>query len=175
MYILILTFTNIIYYFVCLCRFIFGGKNMMTKFSQNQWKEFRKTKLLWFINMILHVFGWVIVLEDNGHGGIEAVPRRSTFRGFPEKTNTMGYLLLQKYLKENIDEIYKETEDQPEVCALVPDTPRDVRHRIMNKQRAMNKRVMKLLGTRDERLTAEQIEHPKKVYNKGTAKKRRAK
>lgn len=149
---------------------------MMSKFARTQWEEFRKSKLLWFVNMILHAFGWVIVIESYDHGGIEAIPRRSTFRGFSEKTNTKGYLLLQKYLKENINEIYEETEEQPEVCALTEETPCDVRHRIMNKQRAMmNKRVAKSLASRDEQLTAEQIEHPKKVSSKGTSKKRRVK
>jgi len=150
---------------------------MMSKFARIQWEEFRKAKLLWFINMILHAFGWVIVIESDDNGNIEAIPRRSTFRGFSEKTNTKGYLLLQKYLKENINEIYEETEEQPEVCALAEETPRDVRHRIMNRQRAiMSRHAAKTLASRDEQLTAEQIEHPKKVSNKRrTTKKRRAK
>lgn len=149
---------------------------MMSKFAQRQWEEFRKAKLLWFVNMILHAFGWVIVIESDDNGNVEAIPRRSTFRGFSEKTNTKGYLLLQKYLKENINEIYEETEDQPEVCALTEETSRDVRHRIMNRQRTMmSKRVAKSLASRDEQLTAEQIEHPKKVSSKTTSKKRRAK
>ena len=151
---------------------------MMSKFAQSQWEEFRKTKLLWFINMILHAFGWVIVIESNVDGCVEAIPRRSTFRGFSEKTNTKGYLLLQKYLKENINEIYEETAAQPEVCGLTEENSRDVRHRIMNKQRAiaMKKRATKLLSSRDEQLTAEQIEHPKKkVSSKRTSKKERSK
>lgn len=150
---------------------------MMSKFAQNQWEEFRKTKLLWFVNMILHAFGWVIVIESNDDVCVEAIPRRSTFRGFSEKTNTKGYLLLQKYLKENIDEIYEETEAQPEVCGLTEENTRAARRRIMNKQRAMtNKRIAKSLASRDEQLTAEQIEHPKKkVSSKRTTKKERSK
>jgi len=31
------------------------------------WEEFRDTGLFWFINMILHAFGWAIVLvKDDG-------------------------------------------------------------------------------------------------------------
>ncbi len=149
---------------------------MMSKFAQSQWEEFRKSKLLWFVNMILHAFGWNIVIESDGYGGVEVIPRRSTFRGFSEKINTKGYLLLQKYLKENINEIYEETEEQPEICILAKETPRDVRHRIMNRQRAMtNKRIAKSLASRDEQLTAEQIEHPKKISNKTTSNKRKTK
>ena len=31
--------------------------------KKKTWQEFRKTGLLWFINTILHAFGWAIVVE----------------------------------------------------------------------------------------------------------------
>ena len=31
--------------------------------KKTTWIEFKETGLLWWINMILHTFGWVIVLE----------------------------------------------------------------------------------------------------------------
>ena len=37
--------------------------------DRKTWKEFRESGLLWFINTILHMFGWAIVvdvdMEDN--------------------------------------------------------------------------------------------------------------
>lgn len=47
------------------------------------WKEFRDTGLLWFINSILHLFGWAIVIAINEDGEItDAYPARVKFRGF---------------------------------------------------------------------------------------------
>lgn len=31
--------------------------------KKKTWQEFRKTGLLWFMNTILHAFGWAIVVE----------------------------------------------------------------------------------------------------------------
>lgn len=31
--------------------------------QRRTWEEFKDNKLLWFINSILHLFGWAIVLE----------------------------------------------------------------------------------------------------------------
>ena len=33
--------------------------------ERKEWNEFRQTGLLWFINSILHLFGWAIVLSYN--------------------------------------------------------------------------------------------------------------
>jgi hypothetical protein len=69
-------------------------------------KEFRETGLLWFINTILHMFGWAICWDLDTD---EIYPARVKFRGFDEENNTNGYQNVSKYLKENIDEILKET------------------------------------------------------------------
>lgn len=36
--------------------------------TKKTWKEFRESGFLWWINMILHTFGWAIVIDvdDNG-------------------------------------------------------------------------------------------------------------
>ena len=44
------------------------------------WEEFRGTGLLWFINMILQMFGWSIVVEVNSeqeHKVFDAYPVRT--------------------------------------------------------------------------------------------------
>jgi len=33
--------------------------------KKKTWKEFRETGLLWWINMVLHTFGWAIVIDIN--------------------------------------------------------------------------------------------------------------
>jgi len=71
-------------------------------------KEFRETGLLWFINTILHTFGYAICWDTETD---EIYASRVKFRGFDEANNTKGYINVSKYLKENIDEILKEAEE----------------------------------------------------------------
>lgn len=76
------------------------------------WKEFRDTGLLWFINSILHLFGWAIVIAINKYGEItDAYPARVKFRGFPEKVNSEGYVKITGYLRENVDVLLNEAKD----------------------------------------------------------------
>ena len=81
------------------------------------WKEFRESGLLWWINMILHTFGWAIVFnvatEDDENylkdDIIDVYPARVKFRGFDECSNTEGYQKISKYMKENAERIERET------------------------------------------------------------------
>ena len=78
--------------------------------ERKTWNEFRDTGLLWWINMILHTFGWAIVLEMNADQ-IEAVyPARVKYRGFNGKNNDEGYSKVSKYLADNADELKREAE-----------------------------------------------------------------
>ena len=80
--------------------------------DKKTWKEFRKSGLLWFVNTILHVFGWAIVVNIDDNGNVkECYPARVKFRGFDVDTNTNGYIALSEYLKQNIDEILKESKE----------------------------------------------------------------
>ncbi len=84
---------------------------MLTK---KTWQEFRKCGLLWWINRILHTFGWAIVIDyENLEKDIikEVYPARCKFRGFSEKCEEDGFKKISKYLKENIDELNKEAND----------------------------------------------------------------
>lgn len=78
--------------------------------NKKTWDEFRKTGLLWWINMILHTFGWAIIYEMEDGKVVNAYPARVKFRGFDEKNNDKGYTKVSKYLKENIEEILDECE-----------------------------------------------------------------
>ena len=82
-----------------------GEKNVELR----TWLEFKEQGFLWFINSILHVFGWTIAIEEELLSG-EIVARvyRTKFRGFPEETNTRGYALIAEYMKNNADAIYDE-------------------------------------------------------------------
>ena len=83
---------------------------MMTK--KKSWKEFRDSGFLWWINMILHTFGWSICLEMDEDGEITDVyPARVKFRGFNEESNTNGYIKISKYMKENADDLLEEAKE----------------------------------------------------------------
>lgn len=78
--------------------------------NKKSWEEFRECGLLWFINQTLHIFGWAIVIElDDDENITNAYPARVKFRGFPEETNSEGYMKVSKYLKENADDLYNES------------------------------------------------------------------
>lgn len=72
------------------------------------WSEFKKTGLFWWINQILHTFGWAIVYEYNGNELIDVYPARVEFRGFKEEVNRDGYIKVSQYLKENCNDILNE-------------------------------------------------------------------
>lgn len=80
-------------------------KEMMNKKS---WEEFRDTGLLWFINTILHMFGWAIGVEIDEGKIVDAFPARVVYRGFSEELNDMGYRKVSKFLKDNVGELFNE-------------------------------------------------------------------
>lgn len=82
---------------------------MMVKKS---WDEFRESGMLWWINMILHTFGWAIIYEFDGDGELSNVyPARVKFRGFSNKNNTDGYIKVSEYMAKNAVELLNEAND----------------------------------------------------------------
>lgn len=75
------------------------------------WKEFREQGFLWWINMILHTFGWAIVLEMEDGEVIDCYPARVKYRGFSEKNNTEGYIKVSNFLKENAEVLAQEANE----------------------------------------------------------------
>ena len=57
----------------------------MIQMKKKTWIEFKETGLLWWINMILHTFGWAIVLEVDKDTKklLDVYPARVKYRGFP--------------------------------------------------------------------------------------------
>lgn len=79
--------------------------------EKKSWEEFREIGLLWFINTILHIFGWAICYEIDNEKIINVYPARVKFRGFDNKTTSEGYEKVTEYLKENIDDLLMEAKD----------------------------------------------------------------
>ena len=85
-------------------------ENKKKPVTKKSWDEFRDNGLLWFINTILHMFGWAIVVEVNNGEAITAYPARVTFRGFSEESTTNGYQKVSKWMAENAAELLNEAE-----------------------------------------------------------------
>jgi hypothetical protein len=80
--------------------------------TEKSWEDFRESGLLWWINMVLHTFGWAIVYEfDEDEKVIRVFPSRVKFRGFSEEFNTEGYEKVSKYMKENAKKLYDESKE----------------------------------------------------------------
>lgn len=80
--------------------------------EKKTWKEFRASGMLWWVNMILHTFGWAITVDIEDDGTIsDAHPARVKFRGFSERVNTEGYQKVSQYMKDNADNLLEESED----------------------------------------------------------------
>jgi len=83
-----------------------------TMVSNKSWEEFRNSGLLWWINMILHTFGWSIVVEVEKDGSITNVyPARVKFRGFANEFNTEGYIKVSEYLNNESSKLLKESKE----------------------------------------------------------------
>lgn len=80
-------------------------------YSDN-WKEFKNSGLLWFVNSILHVFGWNIVLEMEDGKVLKVYPQRTKNRGFTDHSNTAGYINLSQYMKDHAEELLKEAKKE---------------------------------------------------------------
>ena len=80
--------------------------------DKREWKEFREMGLLWWINMVLHTFGWAIVFSFDEGGELgEVYPARVKYRGFNEKSNDEGYTKVSKYLSENATDLLKDCDE----------------------------------------------------------------
>ena len=78
--------------------------------NKKEWKDFKDSGLFWWINSILHTFGWAIVFEYDDNKNISNVyPARVKFRGFDEKTNTEGYIKVSNFIKENSQDLLEES------------------------------------------------------------------
>lgn len=81
--------------------------------NKKMWEEFQNSGLLWWINRILHTFGWAIVFAYNDvTDELESVyPARVKFRGFSKDAEKAGFQKISKYMEENSEELLKEANE----------------------------------------------------------------
>lgn len=79
--------------------------------DEKSWEEFRDSGLFWWINTLLHTFGWAIVIEMNKESGkiVSAYPARVKFRGFDEESNSEGYKKLSQFMVKNAKQLEDES------------------------------------------------------------------
>ena len=88
----------------------------MNKMERKTWREFQAHGLLWFVNSILHAFGWAIVIEVNDFNNIvDVYPARVKFRGFSQETNTKNYKRLAEYMNSKSSELLEDFKDHTEI------------------------------------------------------------
>ena len=80
--------------------------------EEKSWQEFRDSGLFWWINTILHTFGWAIVMVADDDGNLTKVyPARVKFRGFDNAYNAMGYVKVSEFMKDHAEELLKEAKN----------------------------------------------------------------
>jgi len=69
--------------------------------NRRTWEEFRQAGLMWWVNRMLHLFGWALVVQqDEATAGIlEIYPARVAFRGFVDASEERGFRRLSAYLE----------------------------------------------------------------------------
>ncbi|SFR15282.1 hypothetical protein [Desulfoscipio geothermicus] len=78
--------------------------------ERKSWEEFRTLGFLWWINMILHTFGWAITFDFDDSGKLKEVyPARVKYRGFSEKINSEGYIKVSEFMKANAEQLHQES------------------------------------------------------------------
>lgn len=80
---------------------------------EKSWDEFRNTGLIQITNQFLHIFGWALTYAKDGDE-LRVFPARVRFRGFDEGSQTRAYEKLQKYMIENAETLYKESDYEDE-------------------------------------------------------------
>lgn len=77
--------------------------------TRKSWDEFREAGLLWWVNRILHLFGWAItvIIDDNGKV-IDCYPAHCKYRGFSTDSEEGGFRKLTNHLKSDINRIEKD-------------------------------------------------------------------
>lgn len=81
--------------------------------DRRSWQEFQEAGMVWFVNRILHLFGWAIVYEvdTDDHSKVrEVFPARCRFRGFADDCEEVGFKRVTAYLRENLDDLASDCE-----------------------------------------------------------------
>lgn len=69
------------------------------KIEKRSWEEFHQTRLLWWINRTLRLFGWSIVLVVQDEKVVDVYPAKTNATSFPEDFEKTAFKELQEYIR----------------------------------------------------------------------------
>lgn len=74
------------------------------------WSKFKAAGMLWFVNRLLHFFGWAIVFRyDDKTGKLLGVePNRCRFRGFSSEVEDAGYRNVTEWMAKSSKELLED-------------------------------------------------------------------
>ncbi len=76
--------------------------------EKRTWEEFIETGFIWWINMILHTFGWEITIELDEKGNVtDAYPSKVTRPWFEGENKSIRCIKVSPHTKENVDILLK--------------------------------------------------------------------
>ena len=78
---------------------------------RRSWRTFRNVGLLWWVNRLLHLFGWAIVYEFDKGKITEVYPARCKFRGFSADVEEKHFRKLTKHLRDMAGTLLKEANE----------------------------------------------------------------
>ncbi len=82
-------------------------------YQEASWDDFRAAQLLWYVNRLIHLFGWAIVTEVDAMGKVTRVfPARTGIRGFSEEIETKGFIGLTKHLAAESETLLKDVSEE---------------------------------------------------------------
>jgi len=68
-------------------------------YQKRTWDEFQKSRLLWWVNRSLRLFGWSIALETKNGIIVDAYPVKTNATAYPEDFEIKAFEELQEYIK----------------------------------------------------------------------------
>lgn len=73
---------------------------------KKNWKAFRNTGLLYFVNEFLHIFGYAINIEKVDNKIVDVYPEKVNYTGLSEKSNEEAYIKASQFMKDNMLTVY---------------------------------------------------------------------
>lgn len=82
--------------------------------ERKTWAEFRGHRLFWFVNRMLHLYGWTIVCEVDifTEEVVDVYPARTEARGFSGEAERAGYLAMQAMVMDQ--EVERKAKEEAE-------------------------------------------------------------
>jgi hypothetical protein len=82
-------------------------------YQEASWDDFCAAQLLWYVNRLIHLFGWAIVTDVDAAGKVTCVfPARTSFRGFSEEVETKDFIGLTQHLAAESQTLLKDVSDE---------------------------------------------------------------